>query len=201
MIKTIAFDMNGVIIISKRRRIQGELSKEFNIKKENWIELINPIIDLSSKGKITKKETLIRIRKTLKEDPKKLKKALKTFYKRSFNINKNMLNLSKELKRKGYRIIIISNLGHLAKEVLVENKNMKHFNKKIISCDIGSSKPNKKIFQVALKKSSTNHDEMIFIDNSQDNVKTAKKLGIKSILFKNNRRTRDDLKKLGVIKK
>lgn len=197
-IKTIAFDMGGVIIISKKGRIQGKLAKEFNIKKENWIETIKPIIKLSSKGKISRKETLIRIKRILKESHKKLEKALKIFYKRSYNINKGMLNLSKKLNKKGYKIIIISNMGHLEKEVLVENKNMEHFKEKIISCDIGSRKPNRKIFQIALKKSHTKPNEMIFIDNLSNNIKIAEKLGIKSILFKNNKQAIKDLEKLGV---
>jgi len=98
-----------------------------------------------------------------------------------------MLTLSKKLKKRGYKTIIISNLGHFAKEVLVDNKHMKHFDVKIISCDIKSSKPNKKIFQIALKKSKLKPEEMIFIDNLEICTATARKLGIRSIIYKNNK--------------
>ena len=198
MIKTIAFDMEGVLILSKKRRIQEKIAKKFNIKKENWIEIIRPIIKLSSKGKITKKETLNSIKKILEENIKKLKDALEDFYTKSYNINRGMLNLSKKLKKKGYKVIIISNLGYIAKEILVDNKNMSHFNKKVISCEAKLSKPEKEIFQMALKKSNTKSNEMIFIDNLESNIKAAEKLGIKSILFKNNRQIINDLKNLGI---
>ena len=203
MIKAIAFDIEGVLVnqIKRKKSIQGKLAKEFNIKNKNWIKLIKPVIKLSSRGKITKKETLIRTKNILKENPKKIMNVLETFYKRSYKINKTMINLSKKLRKNGYKVIIISNLGHLAKEILVENKSMKHFNKKIISCEIKSSKPSEKIFKIALKKSNTKPNEMIFIDNLQKNIEASNNLGIKSILFKNNRELIKELNKLGVKRK
>lgn len=195
MIKTIAFDMGGVLIKSRKKRIQEKLAKELNIKKRNWIEIIRPIIKLSSKGKITRKKTLSNIKKILKENNKKLENALKIFYKRAYKINKDMLALSKKIKKMKYKVIIISNLAHFAKEILVENKNMKHFEERVISCDIRSSKPSRKLFQIALKKSNTKPNEMIFIDNSQNNIEAAEKIGIKSILFKNNKQVIKDLER------
>ncbi|MBI2452321.1 HAD-IA family hydrolase [Candidatus Pacearchaeota archaeon] len=197
MIKTIAFDMEGVLVKSGKKSIQESVAKEFGIKIKNWIEIIRPIIRLSSKGRISKRETLARIKEVLNENHKKIENALKEFYKKSYKTNKIMLELSKKLKKR-YKIIIMSNLGHLAKEVLVENRNMKHFKNKIISCDIGKSKANKKFFEIALKKSKTKPNEMVFIDNLKINVSTAKELGIKAVLFKNNKQVIKELGKLGV---
>src|SRR3989344_471488 len=141
IIKTIAFDMNGVLVNERKTNLQERIAKKFKIKNKNWINTISPIIRLSSRGKITKKQTLKKITKTLEEDQNKIKKALEYFYKEKYKINNFMIDFSKKLRSEGYKIIIISNLGYFAKEVLIENENMKHFDNKIISCDVKFSKP------------------------------------------------------------
>ena len=56
--------------------------------------------------------------------------------------------------------------------------------------------PSKKIYLEVLKKLKVKGDECVFIDNEERNIKTAKSLGMKTILFKSMRQLRKELREL-----
>lgn len=55
-----------------------------------------------------------------------------------------------------------------------------------ISCDDKLRKPDKKAFELILERLKVRPEESIFIDDKQENIDAAEKLGIKTILFENN---------------
>ncbi|NCO04696.1 MAG: HAD-IA family hydrolase, partial [Candidatus Magasanikbacteria bacterium] len=67
-----------------------------------------------------------------------------------------------------------------------------------ISCDVGIRKPSKEIYKIILKKLKMKPGECVFIDNQEWNTKPAEKLGMKSIVYSNNKQTFKELNKLGV---
>jgi len=60
-------------------------------------------------------------------------------------------------------------------------------------------KPNPSIFKLATNKLSVPIKNTVFIDDSQTNIKAAKRLGFHTILFKNHLQCQQKLKDLGVI--
>lgn len=58
------------------------------------------------------------------------------------------------------------------------------FDHVVVSCDVHMVKPNPKIFQLTLDKIGCRAEEAVFIDDTEENVIAAEKLGIRSILFK-----------------
>ena len=59
----------------------------------------------------------------------------------------------------------------------------KYFTAKIVSGDVKCRKPDKQIYELALKKIGKNPAECYFVDNSVQNLKVAEELGISPILF------------------
>jgi len=59
----------------------------------------------------------------------------------------------------------------------------KYFLDKTVSADVGCRKPDRKIFEIALKNISALPKDCIFIDNSVQNLKAAESLGMDTILF------------------
>lgn len=90
----------------------------------------------------------------------------------------------KELKDRGYKIYILSNV---CKEDIEYNINRFDFFKladgAVYSCDVLSIKPDKECFYALLKKYNLNKEECIFIDDTKENIEASNKLGIKSVLF------------------
>ncbi len=58
-----------------------------------------------------------------------------------------------------------------------------YFSDKIVSADVGCRKPQKEIYELALKRIGKKAEECCFIDNSVSNLNVAAELGILPILF------------------
>jgi HAD superfamily hydrolase (TIGR01509 family) len=68
-----------------------------------------------------------------------------------------------------------------------------------MSFEVGSRKPEKKIFRVLLSKYHLKPAECVFIDDRDFNLVPAKEIGLKTILFKNPKQLEKDLRKIGVV--
>ncbi|MDD4938515.1 MAG: HAD-IA family hydrolase [Candidatus Shapirobacteria bacterium] len=60
------------------------------------------------------------------------------------------------------------------------------YKKIILSSDVGTTKPDRKIYEIAQNKSGVNPEEILFIDDKQENLEEPKKIGWKTFLFDMN---------------
>lgn len=114
-----------------------------------------------------------------------------------------MIKLVQEIKKEGkHKLFIISNYAQKAAGFLIEkNKDFfSLFDDIIISGNIGMIKPDKEIFDYFLNKHHTEAENCIFIDDQEQNVIAAEKIGITSLRYKNFNDIKLDLQNLGVIK-
>ena len=99
---------------------------------------------------------------------------------------KVVFELAEDLRSHGIKTGIISNIySVLAKAVRVLG-DYKQFDPVILSCDVGINKPEAGIYREAVKKLRLKPEEVIFVDNREENVKAAEKLGMKTVLAKNS---------------
>jgi len=205
-IKAIIFDIGGVLqlgtyIKSKKMHhnlgVHEYLSKKFKKDLDSWFDSIDSTYADAIEGKISRKKTISILSQNLNVSPRKLIKLFHKAYKKGFKKNKKLYRIAFKLK-KNYKIGILSDQWYLSKDVLVSKKDYKKFDVVIISCDVGIRKPNPKIYKLLIKKIRLKPKEILFIDNRKWNLIPAKKLGIKTILFKNNEQLIKDFKKLGI---
>lgn len=94
------------------------------------------------------------------------------------------------LKERGYKIYLLSNFSKLAYEKEEsENEFLRLADGKIISYEVGTIKPEKKIYELLLSKYNLIPQECIFIDDKEENIIAAKNLGINGIQFKDIKTT------------
>lgn len=113
-----------------------------------------------------------------------------------------MIKLVEHIKKEGkHNIYIISNYAKQAADFLIEKNEefFSLFDDIIISAEIGMIKPDKEIFDYFLTKHNTEADKCIFIDDQEQNVLAAEKIGIKSFQYKNFNDIKDNLRDLGII--
>jgi len=207
-IKAIIFDIGGVLQIPKliprliqdthligvpahcghrNKSIHEYVADKLKIVLDQWFDAIDTAYAKSIEGKLTEKQVLNIISKNLKIKKTKLKKWLIKAYKNNINLNKELLEQAIKLKKQGYRIAILSDQWPFSKIALMPKPLTKHFSPVIVSCEVGVRKPNQKIYSIILEKLKLIPCECLFIDNQEWNIKPAKKLGMKTILFKNNK--------------
>lgn len=94
------------------------------------------------------------------------------------------------LKAKGYKIYLLSNFPYPAYEqVEAENEFLRLADGKIISYAVKAIKPEKKIYELLISKYNLIPNECVFIDDREENIIAANKLGIKGIQFKDIKTT------------
>lgn len=196
-IKAVIFDIGGVLELginssysikkSKQLGIHSEIAKKLNISIDQYLDAIDTTYADSIKGKISEKKAINIIAKNLKTSEKKLEKLYIKIYKKHFKKNKHLFKQAFKLRKKNYKISILSDQWPISKKALMSSRLYKKFNPIIISCDVGLRKPDKKIYKLILEKLNLKPSQTIFIDNQEWNIKPAKKLGINTILFNNNK--------------
>ena len=97
-----------------------------------------------------------------------------------------------------YTLAVLSDQWHLSEDPIMPKKLYKRFGVVIVSCDVGLRKPDPKIYKLALKKLKLKPNQAVFVDNQEWNLKPAQKLGMKTILFKDNKQLIKALEKLEV---
>ena len=174
------------------------MAKNLNVSLDTWFDAIDIPYEAAIEGKFTRNKTLELMAKDLHTTPEKIEKLFSKAYKKHLKRNSSLYNFAFKLKKQGYKIAIISDQWYVSAESNIKKTDTDKFDVVLISCYAKMRKFSNKIFKTAMKKLKVSPGEMIFIDDRDWNTKTAEKLGIKTILFKNNLQFLKELNKFGV---
>ena len=176
MITAIIFDFFGVIcpdlywgwlrkqipdLENQRDYFQG-LSNQFDLGKLSTTQLIKTLSD-----------------KTSVEENKVV-----PFIEQSVQIDTEVVDLIKSLKR-NYKIGLLSNSNSEFIEGILRDHDLNDlFDSDVISQKVGFIKPQREIFEIALKELNVESGEVLFIDDRESNITASEKLGIKGIIYR-----------------
>jgi len=104
-----------------------------------------------------------------------------------------MMSLVKELS-KTRQIVLLSNQINDRTQHLRKTRDFSSFAHVFFSSEIGSSKPDQKIFEFVLREICAKPEDCLFVDDGQENLDAASKLGIKGIQFTSIDQLKDALK-------
>ncbi|MBU3183074.1 HAD family hydrolase [Clostridium psychrophilum] len=194
MIKNIVFDLGNVLLnfkpviylhtqISDKTKVQEIYEKIFTSKE--WLML--------DRGMITEKEAINEICNRSAENTELIKLVMHNWYQLLTPIE-DTVEVLKKLKHKGYRLYVLSNFHLLAYEDVTKRYEFfKYFDGGIISYKEKLIKPDKDIYDKLIKKYKINPKESIFIDDTIENIESARMLSFKTILYINSKDLRKKL--------
>ncbi len=208
-IKAVIFDIGGVLLLPKNQKSQPKhllnsfkgtlyLSDIVDLSNKKLVGKITKIYKKSAVGRISRKETLRLFSKELNIEEKKIDKSFYDLYMKNSRENSPLINLAFKLKKKNYKLGIVSDQWKLSEKALVFRKSFSFFDSKVISSMDGVEKPAQGPFILILRKLKIKPDEAIFIDDMKRNIRTAKKLGMKMILFRNNKKFFKEMEKFNL---
>lgn len=210
-IKTILFDLGDTLYISNnpgpwQRKRDEELTKlinkknpKINLSLQEYVLITRMILEkMNRERRRTFKELKMEVsaKKILKALCGKLNSSLfKEFIRLYQNYNLAALKKKKDaqptlrlLAKKGYRLGAVTNTWHSQTHVedLLKKFGFRKFLKVVIvSSEIGSFKPNPKIFKKALEEFKAKPQETIFVGNEMEtDIYGAKNVGMKTVLLK-----------------
>ena len=104
-----------------------------------------------------------------------------------------------ELKKKGYRVLVLSNFSHKAYHDCAHTIDfLPYTDGGILSYREKCIKPEPEIYRRLIEKYNLIPEECVFLDDVQRNLDGAAAFGIHTILFQNQPLAKEELKKLGV---
>ena len=109
-----------------------------------------------------------------------------------------MKELVRKIKKK-YRVAVIS--SHVTGWVSIQDKIhgvSKEFHEQHFSYDYGVDKPDAELFIRAARKMKVNPKDCIVVDDMEKFLDSVKKTGARTILFKNAKQIKSELRKHGV---
>ena len=114
--------------------------------------------------------------------------------------NPAMLAWQLQLKERGLKTAILSNIGDSVVESIEREFNWLHrFDVLVWSYQFGIAKPDPAIYRHTLDELGTTSEETLFIDDRRENVEAARALGMPAIQYSSVERLRADLIAAGLV--
>ncbi len=116
-----------------------------------------------------------------------------------FTVNTNVVKLLPKLKE-NYKLVLLSNTNNIHKKYGWEKYQfLKNFDKLILSHEIGTVKPEKKIYKAVELYTREPGEKHIFIDDIKEYVEAAKQLGWDGIQFTDYENLLQEFKKRKIL--
>lgn len=175
----------------------GDMAQEMGITTDNFKRLCKPQLDLFGSGKIDETEfwrQFIGANKIDRPIPPS------TLWARKFENKKDeaVMQIVEDLKTAGLKVAICSNTIEPHAKLNREAGIYDLFPIIILSHKVGFRKPDPKIFEITLDRLGVKPEEAVFVDDGEENVRAAEKVGMKGIIFKDAGQLREDLIKFGI---
>jgi len=113
-------------------------------------------------------------------------------------INEDVIRLISKLKSSGYKVGILSNNSIEKAQKIRFSEIAKYFDTMVFSEEVGYMKPQLEIFEIFIKNLGIKIEELVFIDDTEQSLKTAKEIGFYPILFTSYENLTKDLQFLGI---
>ena len=197
MIKSIIFDWGGVLIHNPHPGLITYCARYLGVSKEEFSNVHKKFEDDFQKGTISEDNFWENVCSELKIQKPNISSLWQTAVRNIYSENKEVFYLASSLKTKGYKIGFLSNTEIPAMNFF-KKQNYDMFDVTVFSCLEGARKPEKRIYQIALKRLNARPKEAIFIDDKKEYICGAEKIGINSILFKNQNQLKEELTSFSV---
>lgn len=178
MAKTYLFDFDGTLVdsmpsfVKTMKRILDENGITYG---EDLIKIITPLGCLGTANYFVS----LGINKTVEEIISLMEKYFLDDYLYNIPAKENVIETLKELKKQGDNLNILTASPHITLDPCLSRLGIFELFNNVWSCDdFNTTKSNPEIYKMVAKKLAKPIDEIIFIDDNFNAVKTAKSAGM-----------------------
>lgn len=196
--KGIGFDYGGVIDGQSSSFFDKKISEILDVNIDEFKISYFKFNELYNKGSISKEELWKMILKDLNRETKK--DDVFAFLKQQpiGEINLKILDLIDSLRSRGFKVGMFSNFTKEAADKMREIGIDKHFDTFLVSAETGCVKPSVEAFNILAEKMDILPTELIFIDDTEKSLSSAKEVGFHPILFRGYESLIEELKSLKI---
>ncbi len=192
----IFIDFGGVYFEHVYPTVPRAFSKKLGIPTKKIYDAIFANWSLHATGKWNEDSYWKDIRNQLKISDKQIRQLRKAWY--NSLPNEGMPQLIKKLKKKHTVVALSSIIIGWVEALEKKYKISQHFHENHYTYDHGHDKPSEKFFLSATKKMNVKPRDCIVVDDTEKFLKSVRKTGARTILFKNAKQLETQLRKMGV---
>lgn len=178
-LKNIVFDLGGVVIARDRHKVSQEFADFFAFvcctpMPEFWVEY-----DRGTKTRAEVEQIMAEIKGCAVERCHEAMAA-------AIDIQAPIPcteQLIAELKQRGYRLLVLSNMSSDFIEHIRRFDVYRQFEGDVVSCEEQTVKPEAEIYRILLDRFALNPSETLFIDDREANLRAAEQFGISTFHF------------------
>lgn len=186
--KTVLFDWEGVMGLQDTQPfgwLMERLTKEYPVTKDQAVQALGGAIDDFMIAKINNQTFWQRVGQSLGVTfSDEFQKTIWAEWHGAKAIPE-MEELVHEVKARGLRAIVFSNILPTSAAKIREIAGYEGFDAEILSCDVGLKKPDLEIYHKAIEIAGCSPEECIFIDDKEVNLTPARQLGMVTVLGTN----------------
>ncbi len=199
MINTIIFDIGNVLVRYDWRGYLRRLGfSDEMCKKIGEAVFENPLWKEFDRGVLGDKNVEQKCRALMAEYPDEMDKVFS-------NLEDLVMECGyaagwiQSLKAKGYKVYVLSNYGRTLFGYARQNFRFLHYiDGGVISYEVQYIKPEIQIYERLIQKYGIRPQEAVFLDDTEENLPPARKLGMRTIHVTSHQAAVEGLKKLGI---
>lgn len=202
-IRTLAFDFGNVLAHFDYGRIYDRLGpllgrSGLEVKERLAAEGFSALLGRFERGELSGREFAACVKGKLglaiSDD------AFRSIWVDIFTLNEPLAGMIPNLKRRGYGLILGSNTNewHFAHYRSAFAEPLDHFDGFVTSHEVGAEKPSERFFEALLRVAGRPAEECLFIDDMEENVAGARRLGIPGIVYREAGELVRELERRGV---
>lgn len=200
MIKAVVFDFGGVLFTEGTYLAVAEIAKLTGVSEEKVLEVLDERDNLHHKAyRLGEIDTATFWSHALKEwgidyDWKKLDDVWRS----AFHPNTEVINLFKRLSAKYKTGVLTNNTPGRYLELIKKNGLGPYIQVAVVSYIDRVQKPEPASYQMLINRLGTSPGDVVFVDDRNENVVQADKMGLNAILYSSFNLLKSELGKFGV---
>jgi len=203
-VKAIVFDIGGVLVDESGVEAREYIAKRHGFSVEDFWDYAKKNLDRSYRGELDAVDFFGGLISELGIEGVSAEELVGEW----LEIREKTTRMDEVVKEtldnlKGrYLLGVLSNSTELNERVSVRKDCYGDFDLKILSFEVGFRKPEREIFEVLierLREKGVEAEETVFVDDREENLLSARELGIGTLLFEDGESMIRDLRGLGVL--
>jgi putative hydrolase of the HAD superfamily len=197
VIESVIFDWGGVLIEDPAPGILKYCSEALGVSKEDYIKVYDRFGGDLQKGLVSEEEFWGKMCGGLGVSKPKVPSLWADAFKAGYVPREEMFSLVAWLGKKGYKTAFLSNTEEPAMQYF-HQLGYDMFDVLVFSCAEGTSKPERRIYELTVQRLGVEAGQSVFIDDKPEYIKGAQKAGLNTILFESISQVKSELARFGV---
>lgn len=195
-IRAIFFDLGGVIVRTEYQAPRQHLAERMGLEYEDIVRIVfeSPSSRKASHGEISTNAHWAEVTRRLKQPASETDTIRKEFFGGDV-VDLELVEFLRSM-RQSYYTGLISNAWDDLRDYIIGQKFEDAFEHMVISAEVGVTKPEAKIYEIALKQAGVSPNEAVFVDDFIENIDACEALGMHGIHFRSPEQALAELKQL-----